>query len=68
MTVAVSFVHLLKEWGLWPEMETSEQELRELALSVNPVRLKNHPIELTGEDFLGLYRQILQRGKEQHES
>ena len=41
----------------------NEQELRELALSVNPVRLKNHPIELTREDFLGLYRQILQRGK-----
>ena len=63
MAAAVSFMHLLKEWGLWPEMETSEQELRELALSVNPVRLKNHPIELTGEDFLELYRQILQRGE-----
>ena len=63
MAAAVSFTHLLKEWGLWPEMETSEQELRELALSVNPVRLKNHPIELTGEDFLELYRQILQRGE-----
>lgn len=63
MAAAVSFAHLLKEWELWPEMETSEQELRELALSVNPVRLKNHPIELTREDFLGLYRQILQRGK-----
>ena len=63
MAAAVSFARLLKEWGLWPKMEVNEQELRELALSVNPVRLKNHPIELTREDFLGVYRQILQRGE-----
>lgn len=63
ITAAEGFAHLLEEWGLWPELEVSEQELQELALSVNPVRLKNSPLELTGEDFLGLYRQILQRGE-----
>ena len=60
---AAGFARLLEQWGLWPETEADEQELQELAHAVNPVRLKNNPIGLAREDFLHLYRQILQRGE-----
>ena len=37
---------------------TSEQ-YEELKISVNPVRLKNHPIELTADTIDALYHSIL---------
>lgn len=37
----------------------SEDQLRELKINVNPVRLKNHPISLDGDAIEMLYRDIL---------
>ena len=36
-----------------------EKELKELSTSVNPVRLKNHPIELTELTIMSLYEEII---------
>ena len=37
----------------------TEEQFKELVISVNPVRLKNHPIELTEETINSLYHEIL---------
>ncbi len=37
----------------------SDEQFEALKVSVNPVRLKNHPIALTEEDIDGLYHEIL---------
>ncbi|MBQ6679117.1 MAG: phosphonoacetaldehyde reductase [Lachnospiraceae bacterium] len=42
-----------------PVPELSEEKLPELVSSVNPVRLKNHPIRLDAETIEALYRKIL---------
>ena len=39
--------------------EASEEDIEVLSTSVNPVRLKNHPIALDGETIRQLYRKIL---------
>ena len=39
--------------------KATEEQYRELRTSVNPVRLKNHPVELDEETIDRLYRQIL---------
>ena len=39
--------------------KATEEQYRELRTSVNPVRLKNHPIELDEETIDRLYREIL---------
>ena len=42
-----------------PVPEASEEDLQILTTSVNPVRLKNHPVELDLDDIGKLYRMIL---------
>lgn len=42
----------------------TEEQFRELKVSVNPVRLKNHPIALDEENIEKLYRMILRRKNE----
>ena len=39
--------------------EASEEDIEVLSTSVNPVRLKNHPVALDGETIRQLYRKIL---------
>lgn len=41
----------------------TDEQLKELATSVNPVRLKNHPIELTSDTIDSLYHDILKVNK-----
>ena len=52
-----AFVHGL---GMdFPQGKAVEEDIFTLAASVNPVRLKNHPIRLTESAMAGLYRTIL---------
>jgi hypothetical protein len=39
--------------------EATEEQYAELKTSVNPVRLKNHPIQLTVDTMDSLYHKIL---------
>lgn len=42
-----------------PVAENREEELEILATSVNPVRLKNNPVVLNGENMIDIYTRIL---------
>ena len=42
-----------------PESGKKEEDLNVLSNSVNPVRLKNNPVEITNQDAAELYRIIL---------
>ena len=53
------FHEMLKELEITAPVIREEQELNILKQSVNPVRLKNHPVLLDEETLEGLYRQIL---------
>ena len=48
--------------------EATEKQFDELKISVNPVRLKNHPIALDAETIDMLYHTILNGDKLSHES
>ena len=54
------FQMLVEQLSL-PVPQASGQELALLASSVNPVRLKNHPVALDQATILALYQQILGR-------
>lgn len=56
---AKAFSDLLHSLAL-PVPKASEKDYEVLRKSVNPVRLKNHPIRLTEEQFDMLYHQIVQ--------
>lgn len=59
--MAEKFQQIVQSLGLTaPEMK-SETDLEILKTSVNPVRLKNHPIALTADAIEVLYKQILTR-------
>lgn len=44
----------------WPKVNYTEEDINALTHSVNPVRLKNHPIALDLNTIESLYRQILE--------
>jgi len=48
-----------------PRFQGSEADIPLLASSVNPVRLQNHPIRITYEEFCQLYREIIGRNKDE---
>lgn len=50
---------IVSELGLKAPENVSEKDIDTLKNSVNPVRLKNHPIGLTTEVIASLYREIL---------
>lgn len=54
------FEKMMKEMELgYPVARNREEELKSLSTSVNPVRLKNNPIEISEEDALILYNSIV---------
>ena len=55
---AEKLVQIFDELGL-EVPEATEEQYEELRTSVNPVRLKNHPIQLTEETIDELYHRIL---------
>ena len=55
---AKKFIKIFEKLGLEVPVATQEQ-YEELKVSVNPVRLRNHPIELSGEIREKLYREVL---------
>ena len=57
---ALRFGALFDEAGLNVPQATEEQ-LDELCATVNPDRLKNHPVRLEAADIRELYRQIVQK-------
>lgn len=54
------YQELLKKLALPAPVLKGEQELEILKTSVNPERLKNHPVRLSEETLEALYREILQ--------
>ena len=59
-TAAASFAAYVQELGMaFPRGTAQAADVLELAQSVNPVRLKNHPIRLTGTGIASLYRTLL---------
>ena len=55
-----SFRAMIEEMEMGnPISETMEQDIHILSASVNPVRLKNNPIELNDEDIKSLYEKII---------
>lgn len=48
--------------------QATEEQFEILKTSVNPVRLKNHPVELTEDTIDMLYHQILKRSEKENES
>lgn len=56
---AENLFFIVSELGLDVPVVKSQEDIDILKKSVNPVRLKNHPIGLTAEDIEGLYREIL---------
>lgn len=54
------FDEMLKRYGMpYPEAHDYEAELQILTEAVNPVRLKNNPIQFTSEELKEMYRSIL---------
>lgn len=53
------FNKMLREYGLYRDFEAKQEDYQVLSQSVNPVRLKNNPIELDLEAIDNLYHQIL---------
>ena len=54
------FREMMKDMNLKnPESGKKEEDLNVLSNSVNPVRLKNNPVEITNQDAAELYRIIL---------
>jgi hypothetical protein len=43
----------------YPISDSMEQDIHILSTSVNPVRLRNNPIELNDEDIKSLYEKII---------
>lgn len=60
MEGANAFRHFIKMLDLPILVVKSENDYEELTTSVNPVRLKNHPIVLTKQVINNLYHQIFQ--------
>ena len=58
---AVKFDALVTELDLPVPALRSEEELGILKTSVNPDRLKNHPVRLTADTIEALYRKILKQ-------
>ena len=56
--VSEKLAAIVSELGLKVPENASEKDIDTLKNSVNPVRLKNHPIELTVETIEALYREI----------
>lgn len=61
--LADTFAKTVKSLDLQTREEISPEDIDILKTSVNPVRLKNHPIKLTVETIESLYRQILNVGE-----
>ena len=57
---ALRFAELFDEAGLTVP-EATEQQIDELCATVNPDRLKNHPVRLEADDIRELYRLILRK-------
>lgn len=56
----IVFREMMKEMNLNnPETEKREEEIEILSHSVNPVRLKNNPVELDEEIIFGLFNRVL---------
>lgn len=53
------FNGILSKLDIKPPVPTYCNELKTLAASVNPIRLKNNPIELDSDTLLNLYSEIL---------
>lgn len=58
-TAAERFAEIVVELGLEVPAVKSQEDIDILKNSVNPVRLKNHPIGLTVDAIEGLYKEIL---------
>lgn len=50
---------ILRELGMGPPEGWQKEDIRVLAASVNPIRLKNNPVALNEEALAGLYHKIL---------
>ena len=61
--LAGTFTNIVKSLEFKSVTANSAEDIDVLKTSVNPVRLKNHPIKLTVEVIESLYRQILNVGK-----
>ena len=48
-----------------PGIQGTETDISQLAASVNPVRLRNHPLKITNEEFCQLYREIIGSTKDE---
>jgi alcohol dehydrogenase class IV len=53
------FKNILIDWSISMPQANNELELKKLSESVNPVRLKNNPVEIAPMDFKELYRRIV---------
>ena len=60
---ADTFAKIVNSLEFEPVTANSAEDIDVLKTSVNPVRLKNHPIRLTVEVIESLYRQILNVGE-----
>ena len=61
--LADTFAEIVKSLEFKTVTVNSAEDIDVLKTSVNPVRLKNHPIKLTVEVIESLYRQILNVGE-----
>lgn len=61
--LADKFAEIVNSLEFKPVKANSAEDIDVLKTSVNPVRLKNHPIKLTVEVIESLYRQILNVGE-----
>ena len=61
--LADTFAKIVNSLEFKPVTANSAEDIDVLKTSVNPVRLKNHPIKLTVEVIESLYRQILNVGE-----
>ncbi|MBR1421255.1 MAG: phosphonoacetaldehyde reductase [Selenomonadaceae bacterium] len=52
------FTKILDEWKIRLTRKLSEDQIEILASSVNPIRIKNHPIRLEHETLKNLYREM----------
>ena len=59
-----SFRAMMQEMGMgYPISDSMEQDIQILSASVNPIRLKNNPVELNDEDIKNLYEKIIRTSK-----
>jgi hypothetical protein len=57
------FREMMKVLGLQNPVssEKRDEELHTLSTSVNPIRLRNNPVELDAEAIMGLYHTIIDK-------